>query len=259
MDEPKETGAAPPEKEAADPMVAASGLRRSESIVDITKALTKFQLQIDVIPRSASNPHFKSKYADLAAIWKVIRKPLSECGIVVIHGPQSDGVKVTITTLILHESGEWFESDFTMSLAQNRITGPQAIGSCITYGKRYGMCAMLNIVPEGEDDDGEGAQGRSGDSKQGKKAEPAAKAKKKRDKKDWNWTKEGDPAPVFDKEVHKYKCSNCANHLVTKFAENLAAHVSYCDCGFAHNWEDEAPEDLKPKAKKGGSDGEDES
>lgn len=238
------------------PAVTMSGLRRSESVIEIAKALLKFQLKIDVIPRSAKNPHFKSKYADLAAIWKVIRKPLSESGINVIHGPQSDGEKVTITTLILHESGEWFESDFTMSTAQNRITGPQALGSCVTYGKRYGMCAMLNIVPDGEDDDAEAAEGRT-DNKSKRPAEsskgkPAAAKKKK--KTEWKWTKEGDPDPVWDKGVKKYKCKTCVNHCTTRMSEQLAAYITYCECGYAHNWEAEVPKPFDSQEEDAGED-----
>lgn len=68
--------------------------------------------------------------------------------------PSGDGQNVTLKTLLLHESGEWLESDeLTMKPVKN---DPQAVGSCITYARRYSLAAFLSLNT-GEDDDGNGA------------------------------------------------------------------------------------------------------
>lgn len=68
--------------------------------------------------------------------------------------PSGDGQNVTLKTLLLHDSGEWLESDeLTMKPVKN---DPQAVGSCITYARRYSLAAFLSLNT-GEDDDGNGA------------------------------------------------------------------------------------------------------
>jgi len=84
--------------------------------------------------------------------------------------PSADGPKVTVTTMLVHKSGEWFKNSIQMTSAQNT---PQAIGSCITYGRRYSFCSVVGISPE--DDDGAAASGTARGSKEAAKAVGDAK------------------------------------------------------------------------------------
>lgn len=135
---------------------AAPAVQRSESIAKLAMALAKAQAQITFAAKDATNPHFKSKYADLAAVWEACRKPLSGNGLSVVQLPSTDGLKVTLTTVLMHESGEWISQDLTMTASANT---PQAIGSCITYARRYALSSVAGIAQD--DDDGNAASNKA--------------------------------------------------------------------------------------------------
>jgi len=146
-------------------------MQRSESIKEIATALAKFQAEVKNPANSADNPYFKSKYAPLSEILNVTRPLLSKHGLSVLQMPSGDSQETSITTLLMHESGEWIESDpLTMKSAKNDAQGA---GSVITYARRYSLSAILGISSE-DDDDGNGASGNnSGDSPSKKKTKPA--------------------------------------------------------------------------------------
>lgn len=114
-------------------------------------ALVKFNGEVETITKDAKNPHFKNKYASLDNIIEEIRPVLSKHGITVMQIPSGDGETVSMKTMLLHESGEWMESEpLVMRPVKN---DPQGVGSCITYARRYSLCSMLSLST-GEDDDG---------------------------------------------------------------------------------------------------------
>lgn len=123
----------------------------SDSINEIVAAISKVQGQLPNAKKIKDNPHFKSKYADLAELRDISREPLSAAGLAVIQSPSSNGLKVSLTTLIAHSSGQWIKGLFTVTSAKDT---PQAAGSCVTYLRRYSLESMLFIVAEGVDDDG---------------------------------------------------------------------------------------------------------
>lgn len=127
-------------------------LQRSEEIGKLAEALAKAQAGIRFAVKDATNPHFKSKYADLAAVWEACREPLSTNGLSVAQFPSAEGAKVTLTTVLMHSSGQWISQDLTMTAAQNT---PQGIGSAITYARRYALSAVVGIAQD--DDDGNAA------------------------------------------------------------------------------------------------------
>lgn len=137
-------------------------MKQSENISEVCKALVKFQGMIQNISAEAINPHFGHKYADLGNILKAIREPLSKSGLAVIQTPEAEGAKVTIETIIMHETGQYISSSLPLTA---RDAQPQSIGSAITYGRRYGLSAMLGLATD-EDDDGNGAQGSAGKPQQ---------------------------------------------------------------------------------------------
>lgn len=139
-------------------------IQTSETLEKLAPALAKAQAKMAGAKKDADNPFFKSKYADLSSVWTAIREPLTENGLSVIQtvsapeGQEAAGI-VLITTMLLHESGQWIRDTLTMKAKENT---PQGLGSTITYGRRYGLSAIAGVAPE--DDDGEAASGRSGKS-----------------------------------------------------------------------------------------------
>lgn len=131
------------------------GNLRSESIAQLAAALSLAQGEMKGAAKDSENPHFKSMYADLASIWDACRDPLAKNGLAVIQLPSADGSRVTVTTILAHKSGEWIASELTLKAAGDTA---QPICGTITYGRRYGLAAVVGIAPD--DDDGEAAEGR---------------------------------------------------------------------------------------------------
>ena len=125
-------------------------MKTSESLVNIAVALKNFQAEVKNPANTANNPFFNSKYAPLADILNLIRPLLSKHGLSVIQMPGGDGESVSVTTLLLHESGEWIETD-PLILRAEKVTA-QGAGSAITYGRRYSLSAVLGISSEDDDD-----------------------------------------------------------------------------------------------------------
>lgn len=129
-------------------------MNRSETIAFLAVALCKAQSNVGVAIKDKVNPAFKSRYADLAAVWDAARPALSENGLSVIQLPLADEPGyAALETVILHESGE-----FISSVCRAKITkdDPQGYGSGITFLRRYALTSVLGIV-SGDDDDGHAA------------------------------------------------------------------------------------------------------
>lgn len=124
-------------------------MKTSESIIKITPAFLKAQQKIESVIKDATNPYFKSKYADLTSVIDACKTQLNANDIAILQ--PIDGMSVE--TILVHTSGEWFSSSTPIVCkAQN---DPQALGSAITYAKRYGLQSMV-LLPA-EDDDGQTA------------------------------------------------------------------------------------------------------
>lgn len=152
----------------------------SPTIGKLAEALAKAQAQFKHAGKSADNPFFKSKYADLPAVIDACRPSLAAHGLAVMQPATADGNKVTVTTILAHASGEWIASPLT---AVAKDGGPQSIGSSTSYLRRYGLSSMVGVGAENEDDDGEQAEGRQadrGDERQGRRQQRAASAAEKR-------------------------------------------------------------------------------
>jgi hypothetical protein len=129
-------------------------MNKSESIKNIAGALVKFQSSVSKVAKESNNPFFKSKYASLANILDTIQKPLSESGLAISQFPDENA----LTTIIIHaDSGEWMKSSYVMPVAKQN--DPQAMGSAITYARRYALGSILNLNID-DDDDAEKAMGR---------------------------------------------------------------------------------------------------
>lgn len=126
------------------------GETMSASIAALAAALAKAQGQMTHASKDATNPHFRTRYADLAAVWSAIREPLAANGLSVIQQvTQAEGM-VGVRSILAHASGEWVSSDLQMPVAQKT---PQGYGSALTYARRYSLAALVGIAQD--DDDGE--------------------------------------------------------------------------------------------------------
>ena len=125
-------------------------MKKSESIKQLASALMVFHIKIDTIKKDATNPFFKSKYASLSNILDAIKIPLAESDLSFSQHPMGEN---GLSTILMHKSGEWIGSHFTMKPVKN---DPQGIGSCITYMRRYALAAILGLNID-EDDDGNAA------------------------------------------------------------------------------------------------------
>lgn len=130
-------------------------MRTSESITKIAPALLTAQRAITVAVKDAKNPHFKSTYADLTSVMAAVKGPLNAAGIAFLQSVGNDAAGVTVTTRLLHESGEWMDATIYLPVPQSTA---QAYGSAITYGKRYGLQSLLGVPSD--DDDGQAASAK---------------------------------------------------------------------------------------------------
>lgn len=128
-------------------------MQTSEQINEFAAALAKAQGQIQGAVKDSTNPAFKSRYADLASVWDACRVALSLNGLAVVQGPALADRGVSVTTRLLHSSGQWAES--TLILPMDKATA-QGAGSAITYARRYALAAMVGVAPD-DDDDGNAA------------------------------------------------------------------------------------------------------
>jgi hypothetical protein len=131
-------------------------VEQSEQINELAAALSKAQGQMTGALKDSANPFFKSKYADLAACWESARKPLADNGLAVIQATtDKDGTLYLVTTLA-HSSGQWIKGWLPVKCKDD---SPQAMGSGLTYARRYAFAGIAGIAQI--DDDGEAAQGRT--------------------------------------------------------------------------------------------------
>jgi hypothetical protein len=125
-------------------------VKTSESITAIATALIAVQKNLRPAIRDSLNPHFKSKYADLAAVWDACRGPLAENGIAAVQSADGEPDGVSVTTMLIHTSGEWI----VFGPLVIPLTNPTAQQVCaaITYARRYGLSAAIGISTEDDDD-----------------------------------------------------------------------------------------------------------
>lgn len=125
-------------------------MKTSDNISNIAPALLKAQKSIKFAVKDAKNPHFKSSYADLGSVIDAIKAPLNDNGILFMQTPSPSAPgTLSLTTRLVHESGEWIEDTATMPLPK---ADPQGFGSAMTYCRRYALAAVVGVYQD--DDDG---------------------------------------------------------------------------------------------------------
>jgi len=140
-------------REAVTMAVNEESAATSKSVGEIAGALSKTQGAMSGAFKDKSNPFFKSKYADLEAVWGVVREPLAANDLSVVQYVSKDGK--TMVTHLFHKSGEWMKGYWPFTPSKQDAQGMGAAG---TYARRFGLAAILGIVQT--DDDGHTAADR---------------------------------------------------------------------------------------------------
>ena len=134
-------------------------MEQSESIANLTLALSIVQGKLTYAKKDSANPFFKSKYADLESVWDACRSLLADNGLAVMQFPGEyiDGV-MSLTTIISHKSGEWMGQEMSVPLSK---PDAQGAGSALSYMRRYALAAVVGVVSANqEDDDGNAASNK---------------------------------------------------------------------------------------------------
>lgn len=171
---------------------------QSETVTKIAPALAKAQRKFKLAKKDTENPGYKApnghtpKYADLASVHEACMEALNSEGLFVVHRTVPIADELFLLTTLFHDSGEWFQSAFPLSTLDSvrtsiaeaaktspvtstssgldatpaggepakkkRNPGVQALGSEITYLRRYCLAALVAVASGDEDDDGNAAQ-----------------------------------------------------------------------------------------------------
>lgn len=135
-------------------------------IDQLATALSAAQAKMNNAAFNRTNPHFKSKYADLAAIREATIPALTENGLAIVQFTTvtPEGDKVLLHTRLMHKSGQSVEGAYPITIGT-----PQAMGSQLTYAKRYSWSAMCGVAADDDDDANvaEGLSGQKGGQRQG--------------------------------------------------------------------------------------------
>ena len=130
-------------------------MQQSESIANLTLALSIVQGKLTHAKKDSANPFFKSRYADLESVWDSCRNLLADNGLAIMQFPglySELDKSMSLTTIISHKSGEWISQEMSVP-----VTKPdaQGAGSALTYMRRYALAAVVGVVQA--DDDGNAA------------------------------------------------------------------------------------------------------
>lgn len=129
----------------------------------LKRALIRAQSQLRSAAKTATNPHFRNRYATLADIWDAARDALRKNGLAVLQPTAIDEAgRLVVETTIIHDAGASVSCRYPVLCRD--AENPQAVGSAMTYARRYSLASFLGIVAD-DDDDGNGAAQGQGQSK----------------------------------------------------------------------------------------------
>ena len=134
----------------------------------LATALAKAQGEMKNAVLNKTNPHFKSKFADLAAVRDATIRALTSNGLSIVQFTKIQDGALTLITRLMHDSGELIDGEYPLPPIN---TAPQQMGSALTYAKRYCWSAMCGIAAD-EDDDAEAVQNGDKDAPTAPKSPP---------------------------------------------------------------------------------------
>lgn len=197
-------------------------MQHSEHIGKLCDALAKAQAEIKSIGKDRTNPHFKNRYATLDAILDTIRPTLAKHGLSVVQGASELVTGFNVETWLVHSSGEYIANVVAVPVSKQDAQG---VGSALTYGRRYGVSALLALSTD-EDDDGEQAVKPTRPSEPRKpeppKAEPSKAGEPKPEKPvpEWDGTDHdalGFPFPVKGHSHYGKPMGEMSDEALQKF------------------------------------------
>ena len=121
---------------------------KSPELDKLAEALAKAQSEMEGAKKESTNPFFKSNYADLHAVIKSAFPHLSKHGLSVSQGNEVIVGAICVTTTLMHSSGQWLRSKVKLPLSKKDAQG---VGAAITYGRRYGLSAIVGIAQYDDD------------------------------------------------------------------------------------------------------------
>ena len=123
------------------------------SVSSIHSSFIAAQAEFGAAVKGAVNPHFKSRYADLSAVLEAVLPALNKHGLGLLYRVHDCDVGVRLEAVVIHTSGEELSSGILhLPVAKN---DSQAVGSALSYGKRYLATGLFSL--QTADDDGNAA------------------------------------------------------------------------------------------------------
>jgi len=123
---------------------------RSDSIGKVASALAKARSDFGLVRKDSVNPHFKSRYADLATVLEAVSFALTQQHLTITQPTRIEDGKLIAETYVIHgESGEYIGAEYPVLPIKN---DPQAYGSALTYARRYLLCSLLGVAADDDDD-----------------------------------------------------------------------------------------------------------
>jgi hypothetical protein len=142
-------------------------METSEQINELAAALAKAQGEMKAAEMTATNPFLKNKYADLGEVIKASKAPLANNGLSIAQPMSGNGEQITVTTLLMHASGQWIRETVTLPMTKEPGKSlAQAAGSVVTYLRRYSLASMVGIYAD-EDTDGNDEKSTAGNKSNG--------------------------------------------------------------------------------------------
>lgn len=132
-------------------------MRTSDNVDKILPAVMKVKAKLQAVSKSANNPFFKSKYADLNTHLDAVEPLLEENDLVLLQPVSVNAVGANVvSSIIIDKNGQFVSSEMTVVAKEADM---QKLGSAITYARRYTLGALLSM--KAEDDDGNFAAGKT--------------------------------------------------------------------------------------------------
>jgi hypothetical protein len=149
-------------------------VERSETIELLATALSKAQGDFPAVQMNSTNPFFHSKYADLGSVVQASKAILAKYELSFSQIVFNDDLRVGVTTVLMHSSGQWISSSMSLPLPPGETKTnslAQAVGGLITYMRRYALSAILGISTE-EDKDGNDRKSKASAASQDEEKTP---------------------------------------------------------------------------------------
>lgn len=175
-------------------------IETSPSTAALDESMAKAQAKIQAAVKDKVNPHFKSRYADLASVWEACRDALTSNGVFVSQWPihSDDGRLHLVTRLAV--KGEWIKAHFSIPVGKQDAQG---FAASLTYAKRMALSAAVGVVAD-EDDDGNAASQRPSQAAKQPESPPPTESLGETFVRKFN---EAQSAAVFEEEVTKARAA----------------------------------------------------